>query len=67
MAKMIEKIEWPDKMKLSEACKYLGISFTKMTMLVQSGKLSYETSILDYRVKLVKRSELDELRRRSQG
>lgn len=52
----------PEKMKLSEACKYLGVSPTKMTALIQSGKIPYETSTLDCRVKLVKRSDLDKLR-----
>jgi hypothetical protein len=53
----------PEKMKLSDARKYLGVSFTKMTELIRSGKLSYEPSVLDCRVKLVRRSDLDKLRK----
>lgn len=58
---MNKKPEFPEKMKLTLACKYLGISFTKLTSLIKSGELQYETSTLDCRLKLVKRSDLDEL------
>jgi len=56
--------ELPKKMKLSDARRYLGVSFTKLTALVRNGILPYETSKLDYRVKLVNRSDLDKLRQR---
>ncbi|HEX8069220.1 MAG TPA: hypothetical protein VF546_04650 [Pyrinomonadaceae bacterium] len=57
--------ELPKKMKLSDARRYLGVSFTKLTALVHSGELPYEISILDGRVKLVRRAHLDALKRRA--
>lgn len=54
---------WPEKMKLSQARKYLGVSVPKMTMLVRSGVLKFEKSPLDRRLRLVKRSDLEELKR----
>lgn len=60
--------EWPEKMKVSLAAKFLGISFSTMSNLVGSGKINYELDVLDRRVKLVKRSELEELlNRRKSG
>jgi excisionase family DNA binding protein len=55
---------WPEKMKMSEARKYLGVSFQKMRMLIESGILEFEKSPLDGRLRLVKRSDLEELKRR---
>jgi hypothetical protein len=55
---------WPEKMKVSLAAKFLGISFSTMSNLVGSGKINYELDVLDRRVKLVKRSDLEELLRR---
>lgn len=55
--------ELPEKLKLSQAHKFLGISFAKMTSLVTSGILPFEEDPLDRRVKLVKRSDLEALRR----
>lgn len=54
---------WPEKMKLSEARKYLGVSVQKMRALIQSGILTFETSPLDGRLRLVKRSDLEKLKR----
>jgi hypothetical protein len=60
--------EWPEKMKISLAAKFLGISSSTMSNLVGSGKINYELDVLDRRVKLVKRSDLEELlRRRNSG
>ena len=56
--------EWPEKMPLSEARKYLGISEAKMTSLISNGVLKYEQDLLDHRVKLVKRDALEELLRK---
>jgi hypothetical protein len=53
--------EWPVKMKISLAAKFLGISSSTMSNLVGSGKINYELDVLDRRVKLVKRSDLEEL------
>ena len=54
---------WPEKMQMSQARKYLGVSFQKMRKLVQSGILKFERSPLDGRLRLVKRSDLEELKR----
>jgi hypothetical protein len=54
--------EWPEKMKLSEACKFLGISPSKMTMLISRATIQFEVTPLDHRIKLVKRSDLEELK-----
>jgi hypothetical protein len=54
--------EWPEKMNLTHARRFLGISFSKMTMLVRSGILKYEQSPLDYRMKFVKRSDLEQIK-----
>ncbi len=51
----------PEKLTLSDARKFLDISFTKMTMLINQGIIPYETNPLDSRVKLVKRSDLEKL------
>ncbi len=56
--------KWPEKMKLSEARKFLGISVSKMTALVSSGKIAVEDDPLDRRVRLVRRSDLEELLRK---
>jgi hypothetical protein len=55
--------EWPEEMKLTQARLYLGVSFTKMTMLIKRGLLTFEEDPLDCRVKVVKRSDLDKLKR----
>lgn len=56
--------EWPEKMKLSEARKFLGVSTPKMTSLVSSGRIAVEVDLLDRRVRLVKRSDLEDLLRK---
>jgi Helix-turn-helix domain len=56
-----QQAEWPEKMKLSEASKFLGVSMSKMTNLVGSGRIAVEDDPLDRRVRLVKRSDLEEL------
>jgi hypothetical protein len=58
------KEKWPEKMKLSEARKFLGISISKMTALVGSGRIAVEDDPLDRRVRLVRRSDLEDLLRR---
>lgn len=61
-----EEGEWPEVMKLRQALKYLGVSHAKITMLVHSGALPFHHSELDHRVKLVKKSDLDALKRKDQ-
>jgi hypothetical protein len=56
--------KWPEKMKLSEARMFLGIGVSKMTALVSSGKIAVEDDPLDRRVRLVRRSDLEELLQR---
>ncbi len=53
----------PDKLKLSQAREFLGISFAKMTSLINSGAIQFEQDPLDHRVKLVKRADLEALKR----
>jgi hypothetical protein len=60
-------VKWPDKMKLSDARKFVGCSFAKITKLVEIGILPYESSALDRRVKLVRRSDLEDLLQRYSG
>jgi hypothetical protein len=55
--------EWPEKMTLSLARKFLGISFSKMSTLVSTGVIKIERNPLDNRVKLVLRTDLEELKR----
>ena len=50
-------------MKLSMARKFLGVSFSTVSNLVGSGKLAVEYDPLDRRVRLVKRSDLEEMLR----
>jgi len=57
--------EWPEVMKLSQAHKYLGVSHHKITTLVHRGLLPFTRSELDQRVKLVRKSDLDALRRKA--
>jgi hypothetical protein len=60
---MDEEPEWPKKMILTQARRYLGVSFAKLTSLIKGGQIPFEQDPLDNRVKLVKRSDLDRLRR----
>lgn len=53
--------EWPELMKLREACEYLGVSHAKITALVHSGAIPFSYSKLGHRLKLVKKELLDEL------
>jgi hypothetical protein len=55
--------EWPEKMTLSLARKFLGVSFSKMSTLVSSGLVKFERSPLDHRAKVVMRADLEELKR----
>jgi hypothetical protein len=57
--------ELPEKLNLTQARKFLGISFAKMTALISSGILPFEEDPLDGRVKLVRRVDLEALRQRS--
>lgn len=60
--RLVDK-KWPEVMMLGQACKYLGVSHAKITKLVHGGVLKYSHSELDHRVKLVKKSDLDALKR----
>jgi hypothetical protein len=59
--------QWPEEMKLTQARQYLGISFTKLTTLIKRGLLAFEEDPLDCRVKVVKRADLDKLKRAWRG
>lgn len=52
--------EWPEKMRVSQARKFLGVSESKMSSLLRSD-LPWEWDPIDMRVKLVKRSDLEAL------
>lgn len=56
--------DWPEKMKVSLARHFLGVSHTKITNLINSGLLQFEIDPLDHRVKLIRRSELEALARK---
>jgi hypothetical protein len=56
--------EWPVKMNVSKAAKFLGISSSTMSNMIGSGKIKYEPDPLDSRVKLVRRVDLEELLRK---
>lgn len=58
-----KETEWPEKLKLSQAQKFLGISSAKMTALISKGTIKFEQHPLDNRVKLVKRADLEDLKR----
>lgn len=53
---------WPDRMKISLAHKYLGVSHAKLTSLVNTGVIPHERDPLDHRVKLVRKSDLEKFR-----
>lgn len=61
---MKKKAKEPELLTLTEAHKYLGISFTTLTKLLKKGVLTYETDLTDLRLKLVKRDDLEKLRKR---
>ncbi len=65
--KALQSNEWPEKMRLSLARKFLGISFSKMTYLIHKGTIKYEEDPFDHRVKLVKREDLEALLRAREG
>ncbi len=53
--------EWPERMRVAEARKYLGVSAAKITALISAGILPFERDMLDNRVKLIRRSDLEAL------
>jgi predicted site-specific integrase-resolvase len=55
--------EWPEKMNLTQARQFLGISFSTLSILVGSGKIDVEEDPLDRRVRLVKRTDLEKILR----
>jgi hypothetical protein len=55
--------EWPEKMKLSLAHKFLGVSHAKLTSLVKTGIIPHERDPLDNRIKLIRKSDLEKLKR----
>jgi len=51
-----------DYLPLMQAAEYIGVSRVKLAQLVKEGTIPYVTSLLDKRVKLFKRADLDQLR-----
>lgn len=54
--------DYPDKMRVAVARRYLGIGQTKMSLLIDRGIVKTETDKLDKRAKLCRRAQLDEVR-----
>jgi predicted XRE-type DNA-binding protein len=64
----VESEDWPEKMTVSQARKFLGVSESKISNLLSTGILPFERDYLDNRVKLVKKSDLEALlEKRKQG
>lgn len=57
--------ESDETMTVTEARVLLGISRAKMADLLATGVLSYEPDVLDKRLKLVKRADVEALRARA--
>ncbi len=56
-----------DTMNITEALRVLKISRTKMAQMLEEGHLAYELNPLDKREKLVKREDVEKLRRFTKG
>jgi hypothetical protein len=55
----IQTNEWPDKLTVAQAHRFLGVSSAKMTQLLSRGLLKAHKNPIDLREKLIKRSELE--------
>jgi excisionase family DNA binding protein len=55
-----------NRMTITEAAAYLGVSAPKMRALVKNGKVSCEKDLLDERKKLIPLAELTKLKEKSQ-
>ena len=51
-----------DYLPLMRAAEYVGVSRVKLAQLAKEGTIPYVSSLLDKRVKLFKRTDLDQLR-----
>ena len=56
-----------DVLNLTQARKILHVSPNKMSQLVRTGRLPYTQDPLDYRVKLVKRKDVEALLQERSG
>lgn len=54
-----------DLIRTTEARKLLGVSTVKMTQLIKHGVFTVYSDLLDRRVKLISRSEVESLKHRS--
>jgi hypothetical protein len=54
-----------DLISTTEARKLLGVSTVKMTQLIKHGVFTVYTDLLDRRVKLISRAEIEALKQRS--
>ena len=54
-----------DLISTTEARKLLGVSTVKMTQLIKSGTFIVYSDLLDRRVKLISRAEVEALKHRS--
>ena len=53
------KKEWPEKMTVAQAHRFLGVSQAKMTQLLSQGIIPAQVNPIDMREKLIKRSDLE--------
>ena len=51
-----------DYLPLMRAAEYVGVSRVKLAQLAKEGTIPYVSSLLDKRVKLFRRTDLDQLR-----
>lgn len=51
--------EWPEKLTVAQAHKFLGVSPSKMSQLLRRNLIETHENPLDRREKLIKRSDLE--------
>ena len=57
--------EADDLMTVGEARDYLGVGKQKMAKLISDGVLATQPDLLDKRIRLIKRADVERLRRQS--
>ena len=55
--------EWPTELTARQAKEFLGVSMTKLSKLLKDKVLIYRLDPLDQRCKLIKREDLETLKR----
>jgi hypothetical protein len=59
--KNVQAKEWPEKLTVAQAHRFLGVSPTKLTQLLKQRLLVVHKNPMDLRQKLIKRSDLEAL------